>query len=143
MARAYNPGMAFQLHERLVADTVPVSGLNLCEVRLMDNAAFPWLIMVPRREGASEIIDLDAGDRQLLMTEIAEVSEALRKATGCDKLNVAALGNQVPQLHVHVIARFRGDLAWPKPVWGTASQPFAPGEREALVRKIKAAVELE
>lgn len=135
--------MAFQLHERLRADTVPVSGLNLCEVRLMDNAAFPWVILVPRREGVSEIIDLDAGDRRLLMEEIAEVSEALKKATGCDKLNVAALGNQVPQLHVHIIARFRGDPAWPKPVWGTERRPFAPGARDALVAKIKAAVELE
>ncbi len=135
--------MAFQLHERLAADTVPVSGLNLCEVRLMDNAAFPWVILVPRREGMSEIIDLDAGDRRLLIEEIAEVSAALKKATGCDKLNVAALGNQVPQLHVHIIARFKGDAAWPKPVWGTASKPFATEERDALVATIKAAVELE
>ena len=134
--------MAFSLHPRLAADTVPVSGLNLCEVRLMDNAAFPWLILVPRREGASELIDLDAGDRQLLIEEIALVGEALKAVTDCDKLNVAALGNQVPQLHVHIIARVHGDAAWPKPVWGTASTPFGAGERDRLVAKIKAAVEL-
>ena len=87
----------------------------------MNDARFPWLLLVPRRAGMTEIIDLAGPDRTALFEEIVAVSTALRAATGCDKLNVAALGNSVAQLHVHVIARFHGDAAWPKPVWGSGA----------------------
>ena len=115
---------ASALDARLAADTVPVTALALCEVRLLDDRRFPWAVLVPGRPGAVEIVDLDAADRARLIEEIAEVSAAMREAFGPDKLNVGALGNVVPQLHVHVVARFRTDAAWPGPVWGTGREPY-------------------
>ncbi|CAM5773170.1 HIT family protein [Labrys miyagiensis] len=109
---------AFTLHPQILQDTIEIGDLPLSHLRLMNDATYPWLLLMPRRVGATEIIDLDEADRAQLMVEIAGASKALRGLTGCDKLNVASLGNAVPQLHVHVIARFRSDAAWPKPVWG-------------------------
>src|SRR4029077_1510359 len=109
--------IGWALHPQLAADSVPVSDLALSRLLAMNDANFPWLIVVPRRAGVSEIIDL--GDEQaVLMNELAMVSRALKDETRCDKLNVAAIGNVVPQLHIHVVARRKGDAAWPKPVWG-------------------------
>ena len=124
----------WQLHPQLADDTTPVIELPLCEVRLMDDANHPWLVLVPRVAGITEIIDLDAAQRLQLSEEIDTSCRALRMLFKPDKLNVAALGNMVPQLHVHVIARFHGDPAWPAPVWGrVAARPYAP---EALVDRI-------
>lgn len=106
----------FALDPRLEADSIPVAELPLSAVRLMRDANFPWLLLVPRRAGTVEIIDLSEADRARLMDEIALASTALRSEVPCDKLNVAALGNMVAQLHVHVIARRRDDPAWPNPV---------------------------
>lgn len=117
----------FQLHPQLIRDTVFVGDLPLCRVLLMNNRLFPWLILVPRLENASEIIDLSSAERHLLMDEIGLVSEQVKYLYQPDKLNVAALGNQVPQLHVHVIARYRTDPAWPNPVWGNGTEAY-PGE---------------
>ncbi len=110
----------FHLDPRLEADTVFVAALELCDVRLMNDAGYPWLVLVPRLADAIEIVDLDEAARHKLIDEVARAGEALRTTVGAEKLNVAALGNQVPQLHVHVIARFRNDEAWPGPVWGAA-----------------------
>jgi len=128
----------FVLDPRLEADTSAVAELALCTLRLSKDARFPWLILVPRRAGMAEIIDLVAMDRAILFDEMVLVSEALRAATRCHKLNVAALGNQVRQLHVHVIARFETDIAWPRPVWG-AGEPVAyePAARDRLVAAIR------
>ncbi len=132
---------AFALHPQLAADTTPLKGLGLSELLLMNDSRFPWLLLVPRRSGMGEIIDLNAADRAALFAEITTVSQALRAATGCDKLNVAALGNQTPQLHVHIIARFRSDAAWPRPVWGVGSAvAYAAPERDRLAAKILAAL---
>ncbi|MBZ0087995.1 MAG: HIT family protein [Thermomonas sp.] len=121
---------------RLADDTVPVADLPLCEVRLMDDANHPWLVLVPKVIDAVEIIDLTPAQRTLLCAEIAIASRALRALFKPDKLNVAALGNLVPQLHVHVIARFHDDIAWPRPVWGAAdARPYEP---EALVERVNA-----
>lgn len=121
----------FDLHPRLAADSIALAELPLCSVRLMNDARFPWLILIPRRPGASEITDLDPWDRQALTEEIARASQALRQVVRADRINVAALGNLVPQLHVHVVARTEEDRAWPGPVWGSgAAQPYA---REAAV----------
>lgn len=108
----------FALDPRLAADGPAVGDLTLCHLRLVDDARFFWLVLVPRRAGASEIIDLTSADQLALMAEIAAVSAALKAASGCAKLNVAALGNMVPQLHIHIIARNPGDAAWPGPVFG-------------------------
>jgi diadenosine tetraphosphate (Ap4A) HIT family hydrolase len=112
--------VAWSLHPQLDNDAVGIGDLPLSRLLLSKDANYPWLILVPRRAGAVEIIDLDRDDRASLMTEIGQVCEALKDITGCDKLNVAALGNQVPQLHLHIIARRNGDAAWPRPVWGAA-----------------------
>ena len=126
------PATTWSLHRQLEADTVFVGDLPLSRVLAMTDANYPWLLLVPRRPRASELADLDTAGQGQLMAEITQVSRALKTIAPCDKLNVAALGNIVPQLHVHVIARRTGDPAWPRPVWGvTAPKPYAP---DALTR---------
>lgn len=130
----------FALHERLEADTLAVIELSLCSVRLMRDASYAWLVLIPRR-AATEIVDLAAADQQQLMSEIARASAVLRATVPCDKLNVAALGNVVAQLHVHVIARRHDDPAWPRPVWGAVpAAAYGEGEAEALARQLAAAL---
>ncbi|UNK50222.1 HIT family protein [Lysobacter sp. S4-A87] len=134
MNRSGNPG-AWQLHAQLAEDTHPVAHFALSELRLMDDANHPWLILIPRVVDAVELVDLDEAQQATLMGEISAASRALQVQFKPQKINVAALGNVVPQLHVHVIARFHDDIAWPRPVWGTASaQAYTP---EALVARIQ------
>lgn len=128
----------FDLNPRLEGDSLPVADLPLCAVRLMKDANYPWLLLIPRQSDLVEITDLSAPDRLRLMEEIAAAAEALKTITGCDKINVGALGNMVPQLHVHVIARFRTDAAWPNPVWGAApAGTYDPVELEALIGRLR------
>lgn len=108
----------FEPDARLVADSYPVTELPLCQLRLMDDARFPWLILVPRRLEVSEVFELDARAQQQLWREATAVGRAMLVALGGDKLNIASLGNVVAQLHVHVVVRRREDAAWPAPVWG-------------------------
>lgn len=124
------------LHPQLTKDTINVGDLPLSRVLVINDANYPWLLLVPRRNGVSEIIDLDEVEQAQLWTEIARTGRALKAITECDKLNIAALGNVVPQLHVHVIARRRSDAAWPKPVWGTV--PPLDHDRGELERFIDA-----
>ncbi len=132
---------AFALHPRLAADTVPIGDLPLCSVLLTDDSRYPWLILVPRRPNLREIVDLAAEERAVLVEEIAAASQALRGVTGAEKLNVAAIGNVVAQLHVHVVARFAADAAWPEPVWGRgAAVRYGAGAARERARRI--AVEL-
>jgi diadenosine tetraphosphate (Ap4A) HIT family hydrolase len=112
------PQPEFTLHPQIIQDTLEVGDLPLSRLRLMNDATYPWLILVPRRADIVEIIDLVPDERVQLMTEISQVSQLLKAETKCDKLNIAALGNMVRQLHIHVIARFGTDMAWPRPVWG-------------------------
>jgi diadenosine tetraphosphate (Ap4A) HIT family hydrolase len=111
---------SWSLHPQLAADTVAVGDLPLSRVLIIKDANYPWLILVPRQVGVTEILDLGAAEQAQLMGEIARAGAALKEITACDKLNIAALGNVVPQLHVHVIARDKSDAAWPAPVWGKA-----------------------
>lgn len=117
----------FALDPRLAADTFALGDLSLCRALLMNDARWPWLILVPRRAGVRELIELSDADRHALTEEISLASRALQGGCRPEKLNVAALGNVVEQLHVHVIARRRDDPAWPAPVWG-----FQPERRVAL-----------
>lgn len=110
--------MAFVLHERLAADTAHVCDLALSRVLLMNDSRFPWLILVPAREGLRDFDEVASEDKAAFYAEIEQASAVLRELTGAHKMNVAALGNMVPQLHVHVVARFPEDAAWPAPVWG-------------------------
>ena len=106
------------LDPQLERDSVMTGDLPLCQIRLMNDANYPWLLLVPRRCDVSEIIDLNEADQAQLMHEVAQAADVLKALTRCDKINLAAIGNVVPQLYVHVIARFCRDAAWPKPVWG-------------------------
>ena len=108
----------FKLHAQLAKDGLPLGSLGLCRLLLMNDAHYPWFILVPEREGLRELHELDDTERARLWEESALLSRALVKGFAPDKLNVAALGNQVPQLHVHHIVRYRHDPAWPQPVWG-------------------------
>src|SRR3979409_1964687 len=112
------PESAWSLHSQLTKDTIDIGDLPLCRVLVIKDANYPWLLLVPRREGAVEIIDLDEVEQAQLMTEVSRVARALTDVSNGDKPNIAGLGNIVPQLHVHVIARRKGDAAWPRPVWG-------------------------
>lgn len=133
--------MSFALDPRLAADTVPVAELALCSVRLMDDARFGWLVLVPRQVGLAEVTDLPADARALMWQEVEKAGEALQAVFPCDKLNIGALGNIVRQLHVHVVARREGDAAWPGPVWGSGpAAPYTPAERQARVTELAAAL---
>jgi diadenosine tetraphosphate (Ap4A) HIT family hydrolase len=132
---------AWSLHPQLTQDTIDIGDLPLCKVLVIKDANYPWLMLVPRRPEKVEIIDLDEVEQAQLMAEVSRAARALKDITKCDKLNIAALGNMVPQLHVHVIARRTGDAAWPRPVWGVVP-PLAHDAAEvqhfisALRRKI-------
>lgn len=131
----------FSLDSRLAADTLPVGDLALSSVRLMNDGRFPWLVLVPRRAGAIEVVDMTEADQGALLREIRAACAALRALHAPDKLNVAALGNVVAQLHVHVIGRFRDDPAWPRPVWGVGqAEPYPPGAGEAEAARFAAAL---
>lgn len=127
----------FKLHKQLQADTYEILGLNLCKVLLMNNSLFPWVILVPQRDGLREIIDLSAEEQILLMKEIAEISKAMKKIFSPDKLNIAALGNVVEQLHIHVMARYKNDKAWPKPVFGCEVEKYGLKDVENLRIKFR------
>jgi len=132
----------WSLHPQLARDGLTLGELPLSRVLVMNDANYPWLVLVPRRPGLVEIIDLAAGDRIALMTEICTVAGGIKRATCCDKLNIAALGNSVPQLHVHVIARFRNDAAGPRPVWGQApARSYAAADLERLIQQLRAEIE--
>ena len=128
----------FELHPQLAADSLPVADLALSAVRLVNDRTYPWLLLVPRRAGLVDLTDLPRADRITLADEIQLTAEALKALGRCDKLNVASLGNQVPQLHVHIIVRRTDDAAWPKPIWGVAPPlPYAPEEAERIIEALR------
>ena len=131
--------MPFALHPTLARDTVEVARLPLCRVLLMNDRRFPWLILVPERESMREIHDLPPADRTALIEEIAQAGEVLNRLFHPDKINVGALGNIVPQLHIHVVARTAADPAWPGPVWGSgAAVAYEEGELEDVRGRVVA-----
>ena len=131
----------FQLHPQLAQDTWLVTDLPLCRVLLMNETRYPWVILVPRRQDIREIHELTAMERQQLWQESDQLSRALMKLFKPDKLNIAALGNQVPQLHIHHIARFQTDAAWPAPVWGKfPPQAYTATETVARIQHLLAAL---
>lgn len=115
---------SFSLHERLAKDTISLGWSNLCEIRLMNDQTWPWVLLVPALAGMREIYELSPEQQHLLLQESSALSRGMMDVFSGDKMNVAALGNMVPQLHVHHIVRFEGDPAWPAPVWG--KQPPVP-----------------
>lgn len=132
---------AFALDPRLAADTHAVLELPLSRVLLMDDLRFPWLILVPRVAALRELTELARDDQHALLDEINRAAHVLHAIAKPDKLNIAALGNVVPQLHVHVIARFIGDAAWPRPVWGVGERvPYTADERARVLGLLRAAL---
>eukprot|EP01037_Dinobryon_pediforme_P006149 gene6149-biopygen3849 len=130
--------MNFVLHPRLAADTLPVADLPLSQLLLMNDARFPWVILVPRRANLREMIDLSTPDQTQLFAEMMQISHILRAQFRPDKLNIGAIGNMVPQLHIHVIARFETDAAWPKPVWGfETAQPYMTEAAQDIVMRLR------
>ena len=131
--------MSFALHPQLVKDTAFVADLRVCRVLLMNHAAFPWLILVPRRESLRELHSLADEDFVHVMEEVRCVSRKLQQFTRADKMNVAALGNMVAQLHIHVVARFSTDAAWPNPVWnsGVVQHPYHEGQMHSLIKELQ------
>ena len=135
------PTTTWLLHPQLAAETFAVGDLTLSRVLLMNDTNYPWLILVPRQAGAVEIIDLDDTEQAQLMREIALTAGVLKDVTACGKLNIAAIGNVVAQLHVHIVARRRGDAAWPRPVWGAvAARAYEAAERERFIAAIRAEI---
>jgi diadenosine tetraphosphate (Ap4A) HIT family hydrolase len=131
-------GSGFMLDPRLAAETCPVASLPLCDVLLMNDARYAWLILVPRQTGLVEIADLNDADQLALWQEVNRAAAALRQASPCEKLNIAALGVIVRQLHVHVLARNPGDAAWPGPVWGNGrAEHYDPSARAALIDDLR------
>jgi diadenosine tetraphosphate (Ap4A) HIT family hydrolase len=127
----------FVLHPGLEVDSIFMRDLALSQLRLNNVKTVPWLIVVPRRANIREVYELNAADRATLIEEIAQASRALAELYAPDKINVAALGNIVPQLHVHVIARFKGDAAWPQPVWGKiVAEAYAAEAAEEIRKKL-------
>lgn len=132
---------SFQLHERLAADTTLVADWALSRVLLMNDARYPWLILVPRRAALSELHDLKHAERMVLIEEINRASLGLKTLTNAVKINVGALGNMVPQLHVHVVARTKSDPTWPAPVWGRGEPvPYDAVELERTLASLRDAL---
>ncbi len=128
----------FVLDSRLQQDTVPLGDFPLCRLLLMNDAHYPWFILVPRREEVSELFQLDADDQQALWQEATLLAETLKDTFAADKMNVATLGNLVSQLHMHVIVRRREDAAWPAPVWGKLpAQPYGEEQVAAIKAKLR------
>jgi diadenosine tetraphosphate (Ap4A) HIT family hydrolase len=139
-----SPESGWSLHPQLERDTLGVGDLPLCRVLIIKDANYPWLLLVPRRPDIVDLVDLNEVERAQLMTETNRVAAALNKITKCDKLNVAALGNMVPQLHMHIIGRRKTDAAWPKPVWGAVPPlPFDPQALEDFRKAVRAEVWLD
>lgn len=134
---------AFVLDPRLQADTRPVIALPLCDVLLMNDARYAWLILVPRVAACTEILDLSEEARATLWREVEHVAAVLREVAPCDKLNIGALGNIVRQLHVHVVARKEGDAAWPGPVWGSGTaKTYDADALQSLVQELRQSLAL-
>ncbi len=131
----------YALHPQLADETVPVCELDLCRVLLSKDANYPWLVLSPRRDGLRDLHDLNDADGIAVLDEIRRCSQVLVDLYRPDKMNVAALGNQVPQLHIHIIARFTADPAWPGPVWGRVpAAAYDDAARDALISRLRAAL---
>ncbi|MBV9238371.1 MAG: HIT domain-containing protein [Xanthobacteraceae bacterium] len=128
----------WELDPQLARDTATVGDLARSRVLVSRDASYPWLILVPRQPGAVELIDLSDADQAEVMREIAQAGRVLKAVTACDKLNIAAIGNVVAQLHIHVVARRRGDAAWPKPIWGAGpARSYTPDVLDEFITMLR------
>jgi len=129
---------------QLLADCLCIGRFPLCHLLLMQDANYPWFILVPDRAGVQEIHQLDTADQQQLMRESVQLARALESVFSPDKLNIAALGNIVPQLHLHHVVRYRDDAAWPAPVWGRmAARPYDAAGLASVLARLRPALPAE
>jgi len=129
--------MSFQLHPRLQQDSIAIAQLELSELRLINDSQYPWFVLVPKRADISEVYQLSEKDQQLLQQESSQLSKMLAELYTADKINIAAIGNIVSQLHIHHIVRYKADIAWPAPVWGKFDAvPYT----EQQIEKIKSQI---
>jgi diadenosine tetraphosphate (Ap4A) HIT family hydrolase len=127
----------FTLDPQLQNDCWKVTDLRLCRLLLAKNAAWPWLILVPMREKAVEVIDLSAADEAELWREVNKVAHAMREIMAPDKLNIAAIGNVVRQLHVHIVGRYQGNPGWPAPIWASGfAAAYTPSQKEEIISRL-------
>ena len=134
----------FILDTRLQKDTWLIGDFPLCRLLLSNDSNYPWFILVPRREGISELFQLDDADRQLMWAETTALAGVLKELFTADKMNVATLGNVVSQLHMHVIARYASDAAWPGPVWGKhPAKPYSEADVQVIRDKLKAVLDAD
>ncbi|WP_160010975.1 HIT domain-containing protein [Rhizobium sp. 18055] len=131
----------FKLDHRLANDSVSIMRTSLCDIRMSKDCRWPWLVLVPQRAGITEIFELTPLDQVMLTFETEMAAAALKKVTGATKINIAALGNIVRQLHVHVIARFEGDANWPGPVWGYGTaEAYEDAKRDEFIETMREAL---
>ena len=122
------------IDKNFLKDSYYINRLKLCTIRLINNSKFPWIILIPNRKNKTDITDLNSKDQILLMKEIVHCSKLMKKIFKTSKLNVEKIGNKVPQLHIHIIARFKKDISWPLSVWVVKGKPYT---KKALIETIK------
>ena len=133
----------FRLHERLQQDCISIGRFDLCHILMMNDSRYPWFILVPEKAGISEIYQLSKAERHLLTEESSYLAENLATLYNADKMNIAAIGNLVPQLHIHHVVRYQADKAWPAPVWGKfAAVPYTQQELADHSAKVKAQLKI-
>ena len=125
--------MANKVSKSFLKDSHLIDDLKLCSIRLIDNAKFPWIILIPKRKNIADISELNSKDQMLLMKEIVHCSKLMKKIFKTKKLNVEKIGNIVPQLHIHIIARYKKDITWPLSVWVTKGKPYS---KESLKKNV-------
>ena len=131
--------MSFKLHKKFLKSSHHITDLQLCNIRLNDNSKFPWLILIPKRNKINDISDLNSKDQILLMKEIVHVSKIMKKLFKTSKLNVEKVGNIVPQLHIHIIARYKKDSSWPLSVWVVKGKSYKVKTLKKIINKIRIA----
>ena len=129
--------MSFKLHKKFLKSSHHITDLQLCNIRLNDNSKFPWLILIPKKNKITDISDLNSKDQILLMKEIVYASKIMKKLFKTSKLNVEKIGNIVPQLHIHIIARSKKDSTWPLSVWVVKGKTYSKFALKKLIEKLR------
>ena len=127
----------FKINKNFMISSFHISNMQLCTVRLYNNSKFPWILLIPKRKNITDITDLNSKDQLLLIKEIVYSSKIIKKIFKTSKLNVEKIGNKVPQLHIHIIARKKNDISWPLPVWAVKEKPYTKADLDKIIRKIK------
>lgn len=142
-AGSHADGTAWKLHPQLLADSIPIIELPICAVRLLDDARFPWIMLIPRIAGLTQWLDLPLDVAHRVLDELHQAQQIMQQMFSPGRMNVAAIGNQVDQLHIHCVARFSNDAAWPGVVWGHSTrQPYSPLDRLIRANAIAAGLKI-